>query len=152
VDKMLFDYFAESVGIQAVATTCIALWIVRLLGDDRVVVGAHRFIKFIDPDATTFFRGPDWVMRPLAAATMTACAVGAIHTALLAVLAAWVATSGQAATLKAMIAFALSMFAMGLCLRIARVSYERAWPQAHHLNRTRSTGHRARTWRTPPHA
>ena len=151
MDKILFDYFTDSVGMQAVATMCVAFWIMRYLGDDRVTVGVRRFIEFLDPDAATLFRGPDWFTRPLAAASMTAHAVGAIYLALCTVLAAWVATLGQAGTLKPMMAFALFMFGMGLCLRMARVSYERAWPRTTPPRRMKSSGHRARISRTAPH-
>jgi hypothetical protein len=140
MQKVLFDYFADSAGIQAVATACVALWIVRLVGDDRFAVGARRFVEFLDPDPATMFRGPDWLVRPLAAASMTAHAVGAIYMALCAALAAWAATLGQAGMLKPMMALALAMCGMALFLRIARVSYERAWPRATPPSRARRSG------------
>ena len=129
MDKLLFDYFADSVGMHVVATTLMALGIVKLMGDEQVVLGARRFIAFLEPDPATMFRGPDWLMRPLAAASMTVYTVGATYMALCATLAAWAAGFGNAGVLKPLMAFALFMFGMALCVRTARASFERTWPR-----------------------
>ena len=124
MNKIALDYFANSVGVQAVAAIGVALWILRLLGDEKLATGIRRLLKLIDDSTQMPDRGPDWYVRPMAGLWMTANAVLAAHFALFALAATWAMTLRHAAPLKSMLAFALPMCGMALCLRAARSAYE----------------------------
>jgi hypothetical protein len=125
MQKVVLDYFVNSIGAQAVATICVAVAIVRLFGDEKLAAGMQRLLRMIDESLQMPDLGPDWYVRPMATIRMTVSAVAAAYFFVFLIAALWVVMLGQRAELHtAILAVMLLACSMAFCLRTARSSYE----------------------------
>ena len=129
MDKLMMEHLTQRSDVQALVAICAIGWLLRWLGDERVAAGLRRVAALLDVTAEQMYPAPDLISRPLAAAAMTAYGCAAVYMALGAIYVVAAAIAAEASAIRTVLAFSYSFVGMGMCLRLARISYERAWQQ-----------------------